>query len=66
MLKLEINCETTEAAKIYLSAPDFYHLIFSFNESIRAARRHGGDLAGLVKQYEQSFSNAAQCVDRVY
>ena len=43
MIKLEIQCESPEEARIYLNAPQYHNLISDLCMSIRNAQKHGNE-----------------------
>lgn len=55
MIKLNISCETTEEARMYLNALQYQNLISDLYQALRSARKHGTD--GDVLRVVDTFTN---------
>ena len=60
MIKLNISCETTEEARVYLNAPQYHNLISDLYAALRSARKHGndGDVLRVVDTFTNDLCNA--------
>lgn len=43
MLELNIKCDSTEEAHVYLNAHQYLNLLTDFAEALRSAQKHGGN-----------------------
>ena len=55
MIKLNIECESPEEARVHLNAPQYHNLLGDFYQALRSARKHGND--GDVLRVVDSFTN---------
>ena len=60
MIKLNIECESAEEARVYLNAPQYHNLISDFYAALRSARKHGndGDVLRVVDTFNNDLCNA--------
>lgn len=43
MIKLNLQCESVEEARVYLNAPQYHNLISDMYAAIYSAKKHGTD-----------------------
>ncbi len=64
MLKLEINCQTHDEARMYLNAPQYLNLITDLTQALRNTRKHGSD-QDVLQVVENFYGDLCSAVDHV-
>lgn len=62
MLKIELNCETLEEARIYINAHNYLNLIFDTYNSIKQARKHG-DASDMERVLDTFLPEMAKAIE---
>lgn len=60
MIKLEIQCEDTDEARVVLNAHNYLCLIADFTNQIRLARKHDGDVNQVINKFITDFYTATE------
>ena len=60
MIKLEIECEDADEARLILNAQQYHSLICDFVQQIFTARRHDGDVNSVIDNFIGDFFNATE------
>lgn len=58
MIKIEIECEDTDEARVVLNAHHYLSLITDFTNQIRLARKHDGDVNDVIDSFINNFYTA--------
>ena len=58
MIKLEIECEDADEARLILNAQAYINLINDFTNQIRSARKHDGDVNKVIDIFIGDFYTA--------
>ena len=62
MIKLNIECETADEARVYLNAPEYHNLLSDLRVAFRNAQKHGTD-SDVLKVVENFFPDICIAVD---
>jgi hypothetical protein len=60
MIKLELECEDVDYARVVLNAHSYLSLITDFTNQIRLARKHGGDVNQVIDNFFSDFYTATE------
>ena len=60
MIKIEIQCEDTDEARVVLNAHHYLSLITDFTNQLRTVRKHGGDVNDVIDSFINNFYTAIE------
>jgi hypothetical protein len=59
-IQITITCEDNAEALLYLNAVSYHSLISDFQNQIRLAKKHDGDVLKVVDNFMTDFYNATE------
>ena len=59
-IRLEIECETEDDARLYLNAVHYHNLITDIANALRTANKHGGDVQKTMQVFESALYAAGE------
>jgi len=55
-----IECEDVDEMRMYLNAKNYYNLLCDFNNQMKLALKHDGDIVDVVESFSADFHTAIE------